>query len=318
MTANQTNTQFKSVDSIGKRFLMNELETNLKMFLDWSFLQIGGFYNVSIPTSGQYGGDFSTLRPVQDKQFTDGQVWEGARKEWVWESDLDYSIQPNAVTGVVVNGVASASGYYVNHPLGRIVFTTPISTSSTVKTSYAYRGIQVYKSDDAAWFRQLQYSSYRPDDTTQFQQIGKGEWNIGGQQRVQLPAIIIECVPRAFSTPFELGNGLLQVRNQDVIFHIVAENGFDRNQLTDILGLQQDLNMILYDTDDVIASGDYPLNYQGSLTAADWTYPDLVTLHPWEKARWRSVVTSEVESPSPLLYEASVRVTFESILGELK
>lgn len=317
MVANQTSTQFKAIEKIGKRLFMNELETNLKMFLDWSFLQIGTFYNVDIPTSGQYGGDFSTLRPVKDKQFTDGKVWEGVRKEWVWESDLDFIVQPNPVTGVVVDGGVVASGFHVNHPLGRIVFDTAISTSSIVKVSHTYRGVQVYKSDDAPWFRELQYGSYRAEDA-QFQQTTKGEWSIGGHHRVQLPAIVIECVPRAYSTPYEMGNGTAQFRNQDILLHIIAENGFDRNQLVDTLLLQQDLNMVLYDTDEVIASGDYPLNYRGSLTAADLNYPDLVEQHPWEKARWKSVVAAEVESPHPQLYEAKVRVTFEAILGELK
>lgn len=317
MVANQTNTQFKSVNKIGSRLFMNELETNLKMFLDWSFLQVGAFYNVSIPTSGQYGGDFSRLRTVQDPQFTNGRVWEGVRKDWVWESDLDYNVQPNAVTGVYVNNSGITSGYYVNHLNGRVVFDSPIATGSIVKAAHSYRGIQVYKSDDAPWFKELQYGSFSAQDS-QFHQVSKGEWNIGSYQRVQLPAVVIECVPRAFSTPFEIGNGTLQVRNQDVIFHVVAENGFDRNQLVDILGLQQDLNIILYNTDAIIASGDYPLDYKGSLTAANMNYPDLVANYPWEKARWKDVVTSEVESPHPFLHEARVRVTFESILGELK
>lgn len=317
MTVNQTNTQFKSISKGGKRLFMNELETNLKMFLDWSFLQIGQFSNVSVPTSGQYGGDFSTLRSVTDPQFTNGRVWEGVRKEWVWETGIDFAVQPNAITGVSVNNVNTTTGYTINHPLGRIVFDTAIATTASVKLRHSYRNVQVFKSDDAPWFRELQYGSYRADDT-HFTQTTKGEWAIGGHKRVQLPAIIIECVPRGYSTPYEMGNGLAQIMYQDVLFHIIAENGFDRNNLADTLRAQQDLNITLYNTDDVIASGDYPLDYKGSLTGAGKMYPTLVSTYPWEKCRWKSVVLSEVESPNPLLHEATVRVTFEAILGELK
>ena len=43
---------FKNVSSIGDRQVLSSLEHNLKSFLDWSFLNIGGFINVNIPTSG--------------------------------------------------------------------------------------------------------------------------------------------------------------------------------------------------------------------------------------------------------------------------
>ena len=59
--------KFKYANHIGKDELSNLLETNIKMYLDWAFLSIGGWTNiVSGGFSGAYGGDFSRLYHVKD------------------------------------------------------------------------------------------------------------------------------------------------------------------------------------------------------------------------------------------------------------
>ena len=49
---------FNKVARLTENTLINELEENMKAFLDWGFLNIGGFVNVTIPSSGLYGGTF--------------------------------------------------------------------------------------------------------------------------------------------------------------------------------------------------------------------------------------------------------------------
>ena len=73
------NTSFTRVTNIGNTLLNSELESNLKSFLDWSFLGIGGGSNITIPTSGAYGGTFDNLRLVDDPSYPAGQVWEPPR-----------------------------------------------------------------------------------------------------------------------------------------------------------------------------------------------------------------------------------------------
>ena len=51
MTSCDITTTFKSVSHIGNTLLNSELESNLKSFLDWGFLGIGGWFNVAIPTA---------------------------------------------------------------------------------------------------------------------------------------------------------------------------------------------------------------------------------------------------------------------------
>ena len=52
---------------LGDNLLIDELEENIKAYLDWGFLNIGGYINVSVPTSGLYGGTFHELKTVSTK-----------------------------------------------------------------------------------------------------------------------------------------------------------------------------------------------------------------------------------------------------------
>ncbi len=323
-------TRLKAVDSFKTPFLMNELETNLKIFFDWGFLGLGGWVDVNIPTSGAFGGNQHQLQPVFDPSYNDGQVWQTFRKDIVWETGVsfdDYNTNPDPIriTGFRVNSVSVASGdsstgWHINYPLGRVIFDTAISpTNDTVELDYSYRFIQIYRADDAPWWQELHYQSFRADDS-QFSQFGTGDWSIGAQHRIQMPAIVIECVPRGSSRGFELGNGAL-VLEQDVLFYVLAENRFDRNNLLDTIRLQHDKTIWLFNSDSVAASTGFPLDFRGMKTG-DNMYPDLVNVAQsggfrWRQCRFADSVISEVESPNPNLFQGVCRVTTEVIFGNI-
>ena len=88
--------QFKGVTSIQKDNLSNNLLLSLQDFLSWGFLQIGGFQNItrSPAVSGSYVPDNVSryrLRNSSDPSYEAGQVWEGFRNDWVWESGFNYN-----------------------------------------------------------------------------------------------------------------------------------------------------------------------------------------------------------------------------------
>ena len=121
--------------------LSNILLDNLIAFYDWGFLDRGSFYNIKIPQSGIYGGDRHKLRLVDDPNYNDGQVWEGYRKNWVWESGINATTtQPTSISGVFVDGTFYATGnlskpFYVDYPNGRVVFDSAIATTSDGQVS---------------------------------------------------------------------------------------------------------------------------------------------------------------------------------------
>jgi hypothetical protein len=297
--------------------LSNILEFNLKTYYDWSLLSLGAWNDVTIPTSGVYGGDFSRLRLVQDANYTSGCVWEAAKKDFVWESGVNYTgvtgnvMNPQPVGQPVVGGVTITTGYYVDYPNGRLIFENAINVTGVVKLPYAYRYVQVYRADDAPWWRQIQYHAHRVD-STQFLQSASGEWSIFGVNRVQLPAVVIEVVPRGFGKGWELGSDSLeQVR--DVQFHILAENSWDRNNLMDIFNCQVDRKIHLFNSNSAVS--DWPLDYRGMLTGSK-NYPYFVseTGHRWRVCEFKESFITDVRQLHPNLYVATVRTITETIV----
>jgi hypothetical protein len=307
------NTTFKNISSINNDLLLNILESNLKHYLDWAFLNIGAWFDVRISNETIYAtNSHYKLLPVEDPSYIDGQVWQGIRKDWVWENGIVYhDSSPIVIGDIYVNGTPIYSGFVIDYPNGRILFDSPISTSSTVSLEYSYRFVQVYRANDAPWLNLLQYSSFRTD-SLDIKQTDEGDWSIGNYHRVQMPCIIIESLPRSRSLPYELGSGSL-VLEQDIMMYIFTENKNDRNKLLDIIRVQQDSVIYLYDTNRVAQDDNYPLDYNGSLKPGALMYPDLVTNYAWRKCWFKNISLTELSTQHPNLHSGAARITAEII-----
>jgi hypothetical protein len=315
MSTCDPNTKFKGVDNIAQDLLLNILEANFKMYFDWAFLHIGAWFDVNTNDNTLYGvNKHSRLLPVEDPAYTNGMVWQGIRKDWAWETGTFYnSASPLAIDTVYVNyqPVTKLGNFTVNYPLGRIIFNSPISTSSSVDLNYSYRFVQVHRSSDSPWFNILQFSSLNTSNKD-IQQTDNGEWAIGGNHRIQLPTIIIEPVSRSRSRPYEIGNGLLWLE-QDIAFYVLAENKNDRNKLLDILRLQQDVTLQLFDTNALAQNDNFPLDYNGDIKENALMYPDIISSYPWRKCLIKNISLFEIDSPHPNLHQGMARATVEII-----
>ncbi len=317
-------TQFNGVTEYGQTLLASHLEQNLKVFMDWSFLGIGAWTNVNIPNTGAFGGSFSTLRRVDDPSYTDGQVWESARQDWVYETGVEYTAgTPNVLTGVFVNSVSYATGdstfgHHYNYGLGRVVFDSAIATTSVVELNHSYRNVHVHRADTAPWWDELQYGSLRPDDS-HFGQTGSGDWSILANHRVQLPAVIIEIVPRRDFEGYQLGD-LTQWVNQDALLHVLAQSRWERNQLLDILSFQNDKTIWLFDSNLIAADTGFPLDFRGMLLPNPNMYPHFVQVgskYRWKKCQFIDTRISEVRTMNPRLHEGTVRTTLRVLWNDI-
>lgn len=404
MTFIYGNEKLSGVKAIGQHLFLSQLENNLKSFLEWGLLNIGGFINVTRSQSNIHGSQLFKLKPTVDPNYKTSQIWQTMRKDWVWETGIQYcgisscffcvenlgivdelmcidlgtqcaaaggtytvnsgvfdgpptctcvidrgpvpdggcsSITPLIHVGNVFAAVAQyytnnyiepilISGIYINnefYPVGtddpeysykvdynnsRIVFDNQVCSSLDIQMEYAYRWAQVYTYDNAKWWQQLQYRT--DENTLHFNQIRQGDFSIFSTNRIQLPSIIIESIPRGLSKPYRLGDKSL-IMEQDVMCHIISENRHDRNMLIDILRLQQDKVIWLYDTNEVIKNGAYPYNIDGTLNDNRLQYDQLLNTqnYRFNKCMLKDIYASDVESFSPFLSESSVRLTLEVI-----
>lgn len=318
-----THCKLKGAYHYSQELLTNQVEKNLIDFFNYSLLEIGAFQTIRVPQSGLYGGSKSRLRLVDDPNYTKGQVWEGYRNDWVWESGLDYRTQPIRVSGIVVNGTfhpTSGIGTYahvVDYPNGRIIFHSAISTTATVQCSFSHRAVS-FTNTDAPWFREVQKRSYRTDDST-YNQFGSGAWNQLSQTRVVLPAVAVDTVFIPPSPGLELGGG--QRKQHMLGFYIIAENPSDRNKIADLISYQKEKDLWLYNINGVSPIRQ-PVDVSGSPTPSGYTYPNMVAEsgdggYRWRYCRIANTQVNRIETHSPTLYSAEVLVTLEIAMHDI-
>lgn len=281
------NNDFVGVSGIGQNYLMNQLEDNLKSYLDNGFLKIGGFVNIDIPHSGITQMGQHQLYPTELPGYDNFQVWQSFKKDWVWETGISYqNFQPNQFSGVYVNNMfypgPTGSGiysYHVNYQLGRIIFDQPLTSGTNMQTSYSYKWCQVYKSSTCSWWKQLQESTL---ENNQISKTNIGDFSIGAEHRVQMPCIIIEPISRSDMIPYQLGAINFRVR-QDFLLHIFTENNTHKNDILDILRLQNNKLLYLYDTNKTKEV--YGLDYKGVPKNNQLSYDNIINDNNY---RWKS------------------------------
>lgn len=311
-------TTFNTVKHIGEKSVIASLEDNIKSFLDWGFLNIGGFVNAYIPASGS--NPVTILRPVSYPPKPPNTVWETTRKDWVYESNIEYSnAQPTSISGIYINfnfapAVVSSDEivglsnplYSINYPLGQIIFNTPQPSNYNIRLNYSYKYVQTYKTNDNIWWKEIQklaYNTHKP---------AEGDKKLFADHRVQMPAIIIETIPRMSQTPYELGN-VKNIISQDILLHIFTETPTERANLVDVLVLQKDKDSFLYDINKLVKENKQPLNADGSRNESGLNYNQILSNPQYLKNAFyiENAILSEYNQLSSSLYNAVVRWTLK-------
>lgn len=307
--------------------LNNEIQDGLIEYFDWALLEKGNYFNVTLGELGPSGQDMSRLRLSQDERYASGRVWEGFRKNWVWQSGVNFSPSPivgtnhakPGISGVFINDIfysSTTTGQYahkVDYYNGRIVFDSPIPTGSKVQAEYSYKWINIVYPNSVPWLAEIQINTLEPNST--FSQKEKGSYNLPPEARLQLPAIAIEIVPIRTFKGFQLGGG--QWVYTDVIFHCLAEDEHTRNKLVDIVSLQNDKNIPIFDTNRINSSGEFPLDYRGMPVSGALRYPDLIAKYNGGFLRLTDTTVSNMVSVSSNIFGGIVRTKTEGIKSNI-
>lgn len=270
-------TAFTRVSNYGDDTVTEIIESNLVSFLDWGFINIGAYNNVSSGTFDAFGIDYSTLKHLKVEGSTNGTVWQSQRKNWVWETGLEVGT-PNAISGVTVNGSFYESGvtgdfaHYYDYNNGNVVFANAISLNSTVSLNYSYKLIEVEPTYEDELFNRIQH--YTEGAPINFNSDVKDDYANYGPTRATLPYVGVEMVGREFKKGVELGN-YIAYNDMTIIFHVMTESKSDSRKITDIIKNQFRRRIYLYDSNLVSEADAWPLDYRGMLKSGAKTYPAL-------------------------------------------
>jgi len=318
-----TYSSLKGFDSVFDSTLNNDIQDGIIEFFDWALLEKGNYFNVTRGELSPDGTDYSRLRMAPADVYPSGTAWEGFRSNWVWQSGITYSPAPKVgvdnakpgISGVYVNDVfypSSTTGvysHYVDYYNGRVIFNSPIPTGAKVQVEHSYKYINVTYAYNFVWLRNIQANASNPP--SQFLTKDKTSWNIPPEARLQLPAIAIELVPTRSFKGYQLGGG--QWVYTDIIFHCLAEDEYTRNKLVDIVSLQNDKVIQLFDSNKINSSGEFPIDYRGCPVSGALRYPDLIDKYNGGYLRLTQARAQDMIMINNNLYGGAVRITTEGI-----
>lgn len=311
-------TILKGFDVFGKDSITVNLGQGIIDFFNWGFLNIGAYSNVYRPTSsGVAGGSRYRLRPVKDPRFTDGQVWEGFRNNWIWETGVNFSPKPLKASGVWVNGVYQISNNatsYIDYPNGRVIFTTPITTTSTVETEFSHR-IVAFKDTETKMVQSLMYDSWKVDRPDALN-ASSGNWTTLADTRIQLPCVGVEIIYDGGFQPLQIGGG--QYVYKTVNFYVFADNKEQKDYIADIISSQNDRGIVIPDRFLMRSDSRYPLNvdFKGAVTGViKMEYPDVIRATGDGGFAWHEayITNTRVENLQPIngwLHRAKISATY--------
>lgn len=306
-------TTFKGVGFVGETTVSEKIMENLQCWLDWSMLEIGAYQNINVDDEDAWGNNLSTLYYRSEPNYTDGQVWGGFRQNWVWESGTAQSVQPIEYSGCWVDGdfhPITGGDHYVDYTNGRIVFSSAISTTSTVKAGYSLKWANFIDAEALPWFSQVQYDSFR-GDVFGINLGGSGDYN--NETKVELPAVALQFGAGRYD-PIALGGG--QTAINEIVFYIFGETQSDVRKITDIISQQNEKTIWLYNPDLLADSGVYPLDYRGMLQNGAKTYPQLTELYEdggfrYNKMTFLDSATTRTKQITNRLHMSTVRISTE-------
>lgn len=320
-----THTPLKGISGVFDSTLNNDIQDGLIEYFDWALLEKGNYFNVTINETSPNGEDMSRLRLATNESYTNGQVWEGFRKNWVWQSGISVYGMDDPIVGTN-DALPGISGVYVDQEFyptdtvgdyahhvdyfnGRVIFDNPIPTGSVVQAEYSYKYINVVYANNMPWYRELQSRSLQP--TAGFLDSEDGAWNVPPESRLQMPMMAVEIVPRRTFKGFQLGGG--QWVYTDVLFHCLAESEVVRNTIVDIVSLQNDKNIHLFDSNRINAANKFPLDYRGVPVSGALRYPDLINDYNGGKLRLTKTIVQDMIMHNTTVFGGIVRMTTEGI-----
>jgi|TARA_B100000085_G_scaffold176015_1_gene160297 hypothetical protein len=319
----------KGFGSIHDDILNNNIQDSLIEYLDWALLEKGNYFNVTKGELSPNGQDMSRLRMSSNDAYVSGQVWEGFRSNWVWQSGVSgvnipapivgTNVDNPGISGVYVNdqfeptsGVGDYS-HYVDYFNGRVVFDNPIPTGTNLQAEFSYKYINVVYANNVPWLREIQTKTQQP--ISEFYETSTGSWNIPPECRLQLPAMAIEIVPTRKFKGYQLGGG--QWVYTDVLVHCIAEDEMTRNKLVDIISFQNDKIVYNIDSNALSNSNAYPLDEYGSPVPSALLYPEILKNYIKGQFRITNTTVEGMDMVSSNLFGGIVRFTTEGIISNI-
>lgn len=284
--------------------LSEKLEVNLIGMLEWGFTYRGGYINIDVNQSGAYVDNRSILTRVVDPRATGVSYYQGP-ENWVYESDTASTPAPFVPPLIYVNGSLDLTPI-INYRDGRVTPSVATNTSSVVKAKFSYKWANFTSARKSGYRRQTQYRQSRTD-------YSNGQSALPPEVSVPLPAVIVDTPPISKSRPYGLDLFGPRIYTHNNTITVLGESASDVVKICDYIAAQQGQIYTMYNPSLVVASGDFPLNFNGTINSGK-NYDQLVEDYPWvdlkilkSEAVWGGYIHEHI-------YSANLRVDTECVV----
>lgn len=280
-----------------------KLEANIIGLLDWGFTDNGGYINIDVNQSGAYVNNRSILTSVSDPRATGTKFYQGP-ENWVYESNISSSPAAFVPPLIYVNGTLDTAPI-INYRDGRVTPSLSTNSSSVVKAKFSYKWANFTSSRKSGYKRQIQYRQNRTD-------YNNGDIAINPELRLTLPAVLVDVPPISKSRQYgmDMYGPRIYVHNTNIT--VLGESASDVVKICDYIAAQQGQVYNMYNPSLVIASGDHPLNFNGTINSGK-NYDQLVEDYEWSSLKiilaeslWGGYINEH-------LYSANVRMQTEFV-----
>lgn len=284
----------QNICRVSNMSLSEKIEINLISMFDWGFIDHGGYINVNLNQSGDYVDNLSVLHKIVDPRgFTKFQ----GPKNWVYEESADSSgvnCPPTVYVASVLN-----TGVTINYRDGSV---TGISSGATdVRAEFSYKWVTFTSTRKVENLRRVQYRQNRTD-------LGNNENKAPSEIRIPMPFVAFDVPPISESYPYGLGLHSPKVYNHDIVAYVVGETQADVTRICDMIAMQEGYLFNTFDPQLVHESGDYPLNFNGTLNSGK-NHDELVVLYPWATLRINSAECLKGAYIHEHIYQASISLS---------
>lgn len=124
-----------------KQSYSSDIAQSLYNLIEHKLLEAGAYHNIATGQSDPKGIDVSAFVPVIDPEKTEtpGVVWQSFHRNFVYESGVVNQPPPIVISGVYIDGVFTpkSATMVVDHENGRVLFSTPQSTSAQIRANFS-------------------------------------------------------------------------------------------------------------------------------------------------------------------------------------
>jgi len=234
---------FLGNQTIGEKTIAEQVVENIRYWLDISFLEMGGYDNISLHEENNRSTDISELKKVEDRVYGDGYVYQSFFKNWVYESGANFpsaAVQPVICSGFWVDSdfhdksSSGALAHHVDYIHGRIIF----DDVDPVDTAYGSGDVQIYA--EFSYKRVNIVAEHELHRTVAVSEemnnpLGSG-LDVMSDLQIALPAVIISQV-RDEWTGFQLGGS--KKANHTIIGRVYSPERYQASRIVDILSEQE-------------------------------------------------------------------------------